>query len=109
MAKREAEFINGLRKFKKRANNKVNIDKMLLFGSRARGKYKKHSDFDLLVVSSRFMRKKWEERELMLYPHWDFNELEQGFDFLCYTPKEFEKMKNKICIVRTAVKEGIEI
>ena len=109
MDKPKIEFINELKKFKKRVDSQVGIDKMLLFGSRAKGNYKKNSDFDILFVSDKFKRVRWEKRELMLYPYWDFNEIQQGFDFLCYTPEEFEKMKNKFCIVRTAAREGIEI
>jgi len=109
MDKPKTKFIYGLKNFKKRINRRIKVDKMLLFGSRARGNYKEDSDFDIIVVSDKFKRMKWEEREFILYPYWDFNELEQGFDFLCYTPKEFEKMKNKICIVRVANKEGINI
>ena len=88
---------------------RILIDKLILFGSRAKGKYNRWSDFDLVVVSKNFRGVPWEKRQGKLSFLWDYTKYESGADFLCYTPKEFEKMKNKICIVRKAVKEGIEI
>jgi len=41
-----------------------------------------------------------------MYDYW---ELDLPVDFLCYTPKEFDKLKNKITIVKEAVENGIEI
>ena len=41
-----------------------------------------------------------------MYDYWNLN---YPVDFLCYTPKEFNKLKNQITIVREAVRDGIEI
>ena len=41
-----------------------------------------------------------------MYEYW--NE-DLDLEVICYTPKEFEIKKNQIGIIRTAVKEGIEL
>jgi hypothetical protein len=41
-----------------------------------------------------------------MYDYW---ELRYPVDFLCYTPKEFEREKKKVSIVSEALREGIEI
>uniref|UniRef100_A0A7C4NTJ7 Nucleotidyltransferase domain-containing protein n=1 Tax=Thermodesulfobacterium geofontis TaxID=1295609 RepID=A0A7C4NTJ7_9BACT len=38
----------------------IEIDKLILFGSRARGDYKKYSDWDLLIVTKKGPLKKRE-------------------------------------------------
>lgn len=102
MDKKKSEIINKLKEFKKQ--NK--IDKMYLFGSMATGRTHKYSDVDLLVVSKHFRRKGILERSPGLYMKWN---LEYPVDFLCYSPEEFNKLKNQITIVRQAVKTGIRI
>jgi hypothetical protein len=41
-----------------------------------------------------------------MYDHW---EIDHPVDFLCYSPEEFKRMKNRATIVREAVLHGIEI
>ncbi|MFB6158724.1 MAG: nucleotidyltransferase domain-containing protein [Candidatus Nanohalobium sp.] len=84
----------------------LDIEKAILFGSRARGDYLKHSDVDLILVSEDFKGVDWTERGKRFYLQW---EGEQPLEILCYTPEEFEKKKNMIGTVKTAAEEGIEI
>ncbi len=95
-----------LRRFKEALSKKILVDRMILFGSRARGTAKKDSDFDLLIVSPSFRKKPSIERPVGLYLCWDIN---SPFDFLCYTPEEFKKLSRQWTIVRDAVREGVEI
>ena len=79
-------------------------EKLLLFGSRARGDHLMQSDIDLLVVSKKFEDIPFRERMIRAYGMWDKKEdLEQ----ICYTPKEFEEMAKRHGIVSQAVREGI--
>ena len=100
------KHIDMLKEFKKNLSEKVTIDKLILFGSRATGKPHRWSDFDLIIVSKEFEKKKSRYRAIGFYKYWD---LDYPVDFLCYTPEEFNKLKNQITIVREAVREGIEI
>ena len=47
------EDIETVKKFKKEASQKIPLDKVIFFGSRARGKIHEWSDFDLIVVSKK--------------------------------------------------------
>src|SRR3989338_1952993 len=92
--------------FKERASKKMSIKKVILFGSRAKGKTHEWSDFDLIIVSDKFKGTISFKRGSLLYDLWDYN---YPVDFLCYTSKEFNRLKKRATIVNQAVKEGIEI
>jgi len=102
----EKDFKEELRKFKFRLSKKIPIDKMIFFGSYAKGKSHKYSDVDLIIVSKKFRGMEFRYRPIGFYKFWN---LDAPFDFLCYTPEEFNKLKKQITIVREAIKEGIEI
>lgn len=95
-----------LKKFKKRLAKEIPINKIYLFGSRANGRPKRWSDFDLIIVSPKFKNKKFRYRAIGFYKHWN---IDYPVDFLCYTPEEFNKLKKQITIVRQAVETGIDI
>ena len=92
--------------FKTELNKGLPVNKMILFGSRAKGKCGRDRDVDLIIVSPKFKKLDFFERGAKMYDYWDLN---YPVDFLCYTPEEFNKLKKQITIVREAVKEGIEI
>ena len=79
---------------------------MLFFGSLARGGGNKYSDVDLIIVSPQFRGREFRGRQRGVYKYWD---LKLPFQFLCYTPEEFNRVKKQATIVREAVKEGIEV
>lgn len=103
---KKKSIIKLLKKFKSTTNKELPIKKMYLFGSRAKGRAHRWSDIDLVIVSDKFRRLKFRKRATKMYDYWN---IEYPVDFLCYTPQEFNKLKNQITIVREAVKEGIEI
>ena len=95
-----------LKIFRENVNKEIPIDTLILFGSRTKGKTGKDVDVDLIIVSSKFRKLDFFQRGAKMYNYWDIN---YPVDFLCYTPKEFNKLKKQITIVREAVREGIEI
>jgi len=100
------KHITHLKEFKRRLSRDIPVDKMILFGSRAHGNPHRWSDFDVMVVSKKFRNVDSLKRSLGFHEYWDLN---YPVDFVCYTPKEFNKLKKMITIVRDAVKEGVEI
>ena len=96
-----------IKKFVEKVKKKFRIDKVVLFGSRARGDYLEDSDYDIIFVSSDFKDKLFSERVSNLYDYWDYFPL--NIEPLCYTPEEFKKMRKRIGIVQQAIKEGVEI
>ncbi len=99
-------ILKKLERFGKEISQELKVDKLLFFGSRARGEAHQDSDIDLLIVSSSFQRVKSFKRAIKLYDYWD---LDYPVDFLCLTPQEFTKKKKQIGTIRQAVKEGITI
>ena len=107
MGKAKPEIIPILREFRRRVAEKYGVERMILFGSQVAGKGRKDSDIDLLVVSTRKSKLKLLSQ---LYHEWHIvQQIGYPVDFLCYTPEEFEVLRNRITIVREAVKEGLEV
>lgn len=95
-----------LKEFKARLQTKFGVDKMLLFGSRARGDYLQQSDIDVVVVSKGFAGIPFPRRLS------DVSELwmeEIRLEALCYTPEEFQRLKRQSYVVKAAVREGIGV
>ena len=105
MGKKES-LMRFLLNFKKAVSGVMPITKMILFGSMARGDFKKDSDVDLIVVSSEFKGTLFSKRNSKLYDFWN---VDYPVDFLCLTPDEFDKMKKQVSIVSMALKEGTVI
>jgi predicted nucleotidyltransferase len=99
-------LIEDLRHFRKKLQKRYAVERMILFGSRARGQSGRFSDVDLIVVSKKFRRKGAIERAVPLYLEWDLN---VPVDFLCYTPEEFRTLSARGGLVRQALREGIPI
>ena len=103
---RRKNLIKQLKEFKKNLQKKIKINKIFLFGSRVKGKLRKDSDVDLIIVSDDFNGKNFRNRALGFYEYWD---LDYAVDFLCYTNREFNKLRKQISIVSEAENNGIEI
>ncbi|MHA1608287.1 MAG: nucleotidyltransferase domain-containing protein [Candidatus Freyarchaeota archaeon] len=95
-----------LRVFLRRVKEAYNPERMILFGSRARGDHLKDSDYDLIIVSEKFRGVHFLERISRLL---ELLDEDVAVDLLPYTPEEFEKKRREIGIVRKAVEEGVEI
>jgi len=102
LRKRNREIETFVEKLKK----KINIERVIVFGSRARGDYLADSDVDMIIISKDFEGVSFYERMDRLILLW---ESPLDLEALCYTPEEFEHKKKEIGIVAEAVKEGIEI
>ncbi len=93
--------------FLRKVENKYSPEKVILFGSRARGDFTKDSDYDIIVVSKDFQKIDFYERAVALY------HLKRGtpaaMDIICLTPEEFEHKKTQIGTIQEAVREGIII
>ncbi|MEK6709501.1 MAG: nucleotidyltransferase domain-containing protein [Nitrospinota bacterium] len=103
---RKESLIKRLAAFKTRLSEKMPVEKIIFFGSHARGRAHKWSDVDLIVVSKKFRGKRFRYRPLGFHRLWD---IRYPVDFLCYTPEEFQKLRKQSAIVRDAEREGIEI
>jgi len=105
MGKSEIED-KALKKSVQKLKTRFDIERIVLFGSRARGEALSDSDYDFIIVSKDFKGIFFTERVGMFYNLW---ELETPLKALCYTPQEFVKKAKEISIVREALKHGIAL
>ena len=98
------ESLEVIKEFIKKLSKDFDIHEIIFFGSRADGREKNDSDIDLIIVSNDFEGKGFFERASKMYDYWDAL---ISVDFLCYTIKEFERLKRRISIVSEALKSGI--
>jgi uncharacterized protein len=103
---RRQSLIKQLKEFKNKLEEIISVNRILFFGSMSRGKAKKDSDVDLIIVSKDFKGKSFRRRAIGFYDYWD---LDYPVDFLCYTPEEFNKLKKQVSIVSEAIKKGVEV
>jgi predicted nucleotidyltransferase len=82
------------------------VTALIWFGSRPAGQDDEWSDYDFVVVSRQFEGVPFLDRADRLEP---LRQRGVSYDFLCYTPEEFEQMSNRITIVREAVRTGIRL
>ena len=66
MAKRGTKASAKIEKFTNLLKNKIELEKVLLFGSYVRGKQKRWSDIDLAVISNRFEKMNFHDRLVFL-------------------------------------------
>ncbi|MGC8998483.1 MAG: nucleotidyltransferase domain-containing protein [Candidatus Bathyarchaeia archaeon] len=84
----------------------IKIDFAILFGSTVYGERLRDSDIDLIIVSKDFEGVPFEKRMLILQKHWKHDVMLEAFGF---TPKEFEKLKDKSIVIQEAIEKGKKI
>jgi len=95
-----------VKKFKERIGKQLKINRIFLFGSRAKGTYSTESDFDLIIVSEEFKNVPWHKRPLQFYLAW---KEDYPLEILCYTSEELEQKQRTSYLVREALEQGIEV
>ena len=100
--------IKPVQEFRRRLERDFRVERMILFGSRARGTAQTDSDWDVLIVSPNFTKHRFLDRMRRMYRYWDYDHY-GAFEPLTYTPKEFAIRSTGPNIVREAVRTGIEI
>jgi hypothetical protein len=94
-------MVKELESFLEKVKREVKVEKIILFGSRARGDNLKDSDVDLIIVSRDFEGVQFYERMSRFLLLWD---APLDLEVLCYTPEEFEQKSSEICVVREAIR-----
>lgn len=107
----DEKAIEGVKKIVETVSEKhgIDLEEVIVFGSRATEDYKTESDIDILIVSDDFADLAWNKRPSPFYEEWDYEHLPVP-EFICLTPEEFdEKKERKPDIVRTAVQTGVKV
>jgi len=90
----------------KRILNIITPDKIILFGSRARGNARTDSDYDLLIVKDEIINPNKIEADIYI----SFVGLEVPVDIILTTSEKLEKHKDTIGYVyKSALKDGIVV
>ncbi|MEM5830447.1 MAG: nucleotidyltransferase domain-containing protein [Candidatus Aenigmatarchaeota archaeon] len=88
----------------------IEIDKIILFGSRARGDYREDSDYDLLIVTKEKLDKEKELKFLTKVHRKLVEILEKPIDILIENEKDFEEESKYLGYIYFWInKEGIKI
>lgn len=99
----KAEILKSLK------NMDVEIKKIILFGSRARGNYSKQSDYDFLIITEKTFPIK-EKMKIKKKINQTLANLLIPCDIIVKSEEEVEYLKHQIgMVVREAIKEGVEI
>ena len=89
---------------------KIEIDKLILFGSRARGDYKPNSDWDILIVTKDKLLKELEDEFWVMCNRKLYDMLRASFDILIIDKNSYEKKSRYLDeVYYYAKKEGIKI
>lgn len=102
----DRDVLTGVERFRLNLARQFPVERVLVFGSRARGTARNESDVDIMIVSSAFEGKSLARRALLLSGAWDLN---LPADFVCYTPAEFEHLRGRVSLVSVALEEGTEV
>jgi len=106
-SKRERPAVHGVvERLAQQLKQHLKVQSLILFGSRAEGRADEWSDYDVIVVSPDFEGVPLLERGRMLLP---YREPRVAYDFLCYTPAEFDQLSSQITLVAKAAREGVRI
>ncbi len=94
------------KRFASALKKRMNVNRLILFGSRARGDHFVTSDFDFVLVSGEFSGKPFTRRASQLYRLWQSS---CDLEVLCYTPEEWCRLKDRRGILMNAQQEGVRL
>ena len=98
-----------LRSFAGRLKEQIGATRVLLFGSHARGSARLDSDYDIIVVSPRFVGTHRLDRGRGLRDLFYAVGGHAPMDLICLTPEEFEEARHKITLVAAVLPEAIDL
>jgi predicted nucleotidyltransferase len=101
-----AQVVRGLKNLKRQLARRIRVDRMILFGSRARGDWLLTSDADLMIVSPDFLGRRFADRSAVVLAHWRGR---VDLEVFCYTPEEVASRRHEIGIIAHALAEGRRI
>ncbi len=79
---------------------------VIIFGSRITGSAQEGSDIDVLIISHFFKDIPFIKRMPMVLRRTRF---EKHVDYICYTPTEFENIKDKSSVIMDAIENGRKV
>src|SRR5712691_8584335 len=98
-----------LTRFAERLRDCIGAQRVLLFGSQARGHALPESDYDLIIVSPQFEELRQRDRGRDLRDLFYEVGGHAPMDLICLTPDEFEEASHRITLVAAVLPEAIDL
>lgn len=98
-----------LERFARRLRTELGAERVLLFGSHARGTAQPDSDYDLIVVAERFATQPRLKRSAGLRDIFYAAGGHAPLDLVCLTPAEFDRARQQITLVSAVLPEAIDL
>jgi predicted nucleotidyltransferase len=105
-SKIKKEVLSIIKDYLQNVKEKINVKKVILFGSAARGEMHRDSDIDLIILSPDFKKMEFMKRLILL------SRLRRGMkktapmDIFGYTPEEFERLSKESIVLQEAKEQG---
>jgi len=80
--------------------------KVMVFGSRVKGTANDDSDIDVIIIAESFREIPFVNRMATVMKSVRFS---KHIDYLCYTPDEYERLKDRSSILRDAASYAVEV
>ena len=96
-----------VKKVREELEKEIDVKEVYLFGSRAKGDFRKFSDYDFAVVSEDFENMKFGDRQQIVRPTIRKALGDVALDVATYTPEEFERGKEGF-LPEIIIEEGIK-
>lgn len=101
---RETDIQSITKRYIQRLARSITVNKAILTGSWATGRYLEDSDVDLIIVSDDFAKMPISERLSYLQKNWRNRIPLEAFG---YTVEEFRKLRQRSTYVKDAVRNGV--
>ena len=98
-----------LKNFAARLRDEAGANRVLLFGSRARGDARQDSDYDVVVISEGFRGVAEVTRPVRLYRLFYDSGIHAPVDLFCLTPDEFDYASTHITLINAVLPEAIDL
>jgi uncharacterized protein len=98
-----------LTRFAERLREELGAQRVLLFGSHARGTADAGSDYDLIIVAEGFRQVPRLKRAIGLRQLFYASGGHAPIDLICLTPEEFDQARQRITLVAAVLPEAIDL
>lgn len=106
---RQRTFDPVLGRFADRLRQDVGAERVVLFGSHARGNAYRDSDYDFIVVSPRYAGVDRHQRGRDLWDLWTAVGGHDPIDVICVTPEEFAHASRHVTLIQAVLPEAIDL